>query len=159
MTTMCTLCVTAGRVPRGIDREAEDSGAAADTGRSSLAAPAIFLAGNRIDTDASAPICSRLVPSALFAGGPKRHRGFEAAHSIRLQYGDSRDGIDLEFETAVPDSITKTRSCPKCGSARTSLVGASQTPPLTLLKCEACGYFYSVSTRPPSRIANPDRNR
>jgi DNA-directed RNA polymerase subunit M/transcription elongation factor TFIIS len=68
-----------------------------------------------------------------------------------------RKGIDLVRERCeVPDEITKPRTCPKCGADRMRVVAKSDSPPMTFLKCEGCGYFHS--THPPA-LRPPDRER
>ena len=37
--------------------------------------------------------------------------------------------------------------CPKCGSSRTSVTGKSETPPMTYMRCGACGYITTIVTR------------
>ena len=38
-------------------------------------------------------------------------------------------------------------NCPKCGSARTTVTGKSETTPMTYVRCDACGYITAVVVR------------
>jgi len=58
----------------------------------------------------------------------------------------NRGGIVLVRDPyEVPDQMTKTRTCPKCGSDRMRVVAKSDSPLLTFLKCELCGFFHSTN--------------
>ena len=37
--------------------------------------------------------------------------------------------------------------CPKCTSTRTTVTGKSETPPMSFVRCEACGYMTAVVNR------------
>jgi len=46
----------------------------------------------------------------------------------------------------MPNAIDKQQqACPKCGSHKTQVIGSSPTPPVTFVRCQACGH---TSVRP-----------
>jgi uncharacterized Zn finger protein len=41
----------------------------------------------------------------------------------------------------MPNAIDKQQdACPKCGSGKTQVIGNSSTPPVTFVRCQACGH-------------------
>jgi hypothetical protein len=37
--------------------------------------------------------------------------------------------------------------CPKCASKDTNISAKSETPPMTYIRCDACGYMTAIVTR------------
>jgi translation initiation factor 2 beta subunit (eIF-2beta)/eIF-5 len=45
----------------------------------------------------------------------------------------------------MPNAIEKQQTCPKCGSPKTQVIGTSPSPPVTYVRCQACGHTSGVA--------------